>query len=623
MEPGIFELYNRELQLLRELGGEFARANPAVAARLQLDERVCPDPYVERLIESVAFLAARTQLKLEARHPQFTQQLLAAVNPAALSPIPSAMILEFNPKPGEDALKRGVVVPVGTTLRSEPDKGNPTPCEFRTTQAATLWPLTLLESRYIPGTASLTAAGVEPRTDWSSVLELRFTTFAGVTLAELGLDALDLYVAAAADTAARLCDQLHAECRAAVVQVTRTGGGALVLPASAVSLLGFDDAEALLPPVRGSVDSYRLLREYFAFPQKFRFLRIAGLAAALKGASAREFTVTLVFSREDRQLSRSVQAKDFRLHCVPTVNLFNRRSDRVEVSPTDTAFEVVVDRFRRQHFEVYGVDRVVAIDVGGKRLDEVRPLYAAGHGIVDGASVPYYTIERRQRLPSSASGADAPLESVRTDTFISMLDARGRRAEQPICQLEIDAVCTNGDLPQRLAVGSSQRPLSLTTSMPVHSLRVLVGPTPSHASHAVGDAAWRAISLLSVNFLTLAPEDPTMGARLLRELLSLYVSPDDAPGQSQLKGIRSLSAAPVVRRVAASGAITYCRGLELTVEVEEAAFAGVGALTFGAVLERFFARYSTINSFTETCLVSSTRGLLRRWPARVGRMRLL
>ena len=89
MDPRLLSYYNRELQHLREMGGEFA-------ARVPQDRRAgwgwrrfeCADPYVERLLEGFAFLAARVQLKIDAEFPRFTQHLLEMVYPHYLAPTP-------------------------------------------------------------------------------------------------------------------------------------------------------------------------------------------------------------------------------------------------------------------------------------------------------------------------------------------------------------------------------------------------------------------------------------------------------------------------------------------------------------------------------------------------------
>ena len=79
MDHRLLSYYNRELQYLRELGGEFARQFPKIAGRLGLEAFECADPYVERLLEGFAFLAARVQLKIDAEFPRFTEHLLALV----------------------------------------------------------------------------------------------------------------------------------------------------------------------------------------------------------------------------------------------------------------------------------------------------------------------------------------------------------------------------------------------------------------------------------------------------------------------------------------------------------------------------------------------------------------
>src|SRR6202142_4701358 len=126
MDPRLLGYYNQELKFVREMGAEFAEAYPRIAARLGLEGDVeCADPYVERLIEAVAFLTARVQLKLDARHPEFTQHLLELVYPHFLAPVPSCGIVEFVPDP-----KEGSLLP-GLRLRGAPSPGPPPPTRAR------------------------------------------------------------------------------------------------------------------------------------------------------------------------------------------------------------------------------------------------------------------------------------------------------------------------------------------------------------------------------------------------------------------------------------------------------------------------------------------------------------
>ena len=95
MDPRLTRLYQDELAYLRELGREFAREHPKIAARLGMEGLEVADPYVERLLEGFAFLAARIHLKLDDDVSQVAESLLAIVAPQLVRPVPSLTIAEF------------------------------------------------------------------------------------------------------------------------------------------------------------------------------------------------------------------------------------------------------------------------------------------------------------------------------------------------------------------------------------------------------------------------------------------------------------------------------------------------------------------------------------------------
>src|SRR5207253_5812850 len=146
MDPRLLQYYGRELQYVREMGGEFAREYPKVAGRLGLETFECSDPYVERLLEGFAFLAARVHLKLDAEFPRFSQHLLEMVYPHYLAPTPAMAIVQFAPAMTEGSLASGFVVPRGTMLRGKIARGEETACQFRTAHSVTLWPLSVSDA---------------------------------------------------------------------------------------------------------------------------------------------------------------------------------------------------------------------------------------------------------------------------------------------------------------------------------------------------------------------------------------------------------------------------------------------------------------------------------------------
>ncbi|HEY4031391.1 MAG TPA: type VI secretion system baseplate subunit TssF, partial [Caulobacteraceae bacterium] len=110
MDPRLLRAYNEELAYLREGGREFGEEHEVIAGYLGLKTPNNPDPYVERLMEGVAFLAARVNLKIADQFPDFTQHLLQAVQPNYLAPTPSICIVELKPIEGDDGMAQGVPV---------------------------------------------------------------------------------------------------------------------------------------------------------------------------------------------------------------------------------------------------------------------------------------------------------------------------------------------------------------------------------------------------------------------------------------------------------------------------------------------------------------------------------
>src|ERR1700730_3602573 len=191
-----------------------------------------------------------------------------------------------------------------------------------------------------------------------------------------------------------------------------------------------------------------------------------------------------------------------------------------------------------------------------------------------------------------------------------------------LSQLSITALCTNRHLPIQLPVGIGDTDLSPELYAPLSSIRWLVGPTVPVASIIEGDPAWRTISHLSLNYLSLLDTKDGEGATGLRELLKLYINRNDLFALRQVDGIRSVTSVPILRRVGSDGPLTFARGLEIKVTVDEGAFEGSGIFVLGAVLAQFFARYVSLNSFTETVLISQRRGEVMRWPSLIGKRQI-
>ncbi|MEM9644961.1 MAG: type VI secretion system baseplate subunit TssF, partial [Planctomycetota bacterium] len=196
MEAQFLDHYNRELGYLRELGGEFAKEYPAVAGRLGLDEFSCADPYVERMLEGFAFLAARVHRRLDSEFPRFTGGLLESIYPHYTRPIPSAALVALRPDPDEGSLASGYRLPKGSRIRGPSNHQSPTPVRFETTQDIDLWPLKIAEVELIDRDTS-GGRPVPPIVSAPSIrscLRITLETTAGLPVSSLKLDELPIHI---------------------------------------------------------------------------------------------------------------------------------------------------------------------------------------------------------------------------------------------------------------------------------------------------------------------------------------------------------------------------------------------------------------------------------------------
>jgi type VI secretion system protein ImpG len=620
MDPRLLQYYNRELQHIREMGAEFAKEFPKIAGRLGLDEFECSDPYVERLLEGFAFLAARVQLKIDAEFPRFTEHLLEVVYPHYLSPLPSMAVVQLQPDLSEGALAEGFVVPRATSLRSQIAKGEQTACEYRTAHDVTLWPLQLVDAQYLATPSAVANLGVPGRPGMRAGLRLVFRTTAGLRFDQLKLAGLPLFLRGTGELPYRLYEQLLADTLALAVQpASRPSAWIEMVDQAPVSRLGFRDDEALVPFGPRSFQGYRLLQEYFAFPERFLFVELKGLQKAVSRCDETELEVIVLFKRSEPHLVNAVDASNFSLFCTPAVNLFPKRADRIHLSHFVPHYHVVPDRTRPMDYEVYGISEVIGYGATPSDEREFLPFYGSRSGYRRYDENAYYTLHREKRVLSPKQRRLGMRSSyVGSEVFISLVDASEAPYRGDLKQLGMETLCTNRDLPLLMPVGVGATDFTLQTGAPVQAIRCLAGPTKPRPSSADGEMAWRLINHLSLNYLTLMDSNKTEGAAALRELLTLYADPNDATVRKQIEGVLSVASKNVVRRVDAAGPIVFGRGLEIAVEMDESAFEGSGCFLLGAVLEQFFTRYVSLNSFTETSIRTVNRGEIMRWPIRIG-----
>jgi type VI secretion system protein ImpG len=624
MDPRLMAHYEAELSYLREMGAEFAAEFPKVAQRLDLANTEVADPFVERMLEGFAFLTARIQLKMDAEFPTFTQSLLNMAYPHYAAPTPSMAIVNITPADTLRTTPAGVTLPAGTELRSLLGTEDQTNCVFRTAHAVHMLPIELAEADYIGAAAAVAALGLPDSGRAKAAVRLRLRSQGAVPFTKISLDHLSFYLGGPEVARMRLYEQLSAHVVGIVARPTeRPVPWQERLRAAQLVPAGFEPEEALLPALPQTFDGYRLLQEYYALPERFLFFTLEGLDRAAIRCTGPELEIVILLDRAEPSLA-ALNPSHLMLHCTPAINLFPKRSDRVNLDAARSEHLIVPDRMRPLDFEVFSITGMEGFPLDGGPTQPFFPFYAANDLSRNPGHRSYYMTRRLPHLISSRARQRGPRSGyLGHDMFVSLVDADNAPLPDMLRQLGLDLLCTNRDLPLSMPVGKLHTDFTVSVNAPIARIRCLVGPTAPRPCRGDGDLAWRFISHLGLNYLSLTDTDAVQGAAALRELLRLYAPASDTRAARQLEGVLSIKAEPIVRRLPGPGPFCAGRGLQLTLAIDDSPFGGAGGILLAAVLDRFFAKYVSINAFTETLMTSPDRGAVMRWPLRLGRRPVL
>jgi len=580
--------YQEELSFLRDLGKEFAAAQPAVAHML---EARGADPDVERLLEGVAFLTGRVRQKLDDEIPELFQSMMSLLWPHYLRPIPSTAILQFQPMVQQ--LSELATIERGSEVESVPIEG--TACTFQTCYNVEVAPLELEDA----------ALDLPMGTD--AQLRLTIRAAGGASLGQLKLKRLRFYLADEIVRASSLFLWLLRYAKHVELRDPKTQRSFRLAPNS-IRAAGFARDEAILPYPPHSFVGYRLLQEYFTCPAKFFFVDFTGLEKLASLEVEDSFEIIVPFSRRPEDELR-VERDSLRLFCTPIVNLFEHAADGFRVDHTRTEYRIrpASAGATPEHYEIYSIENVIGLIQGEAERRDYPPLHAFQHvGDTDQQMIYYQT-----RLYDAVVGEG-------TDTYISFVSADENYVVPPTETISIDVKASNRNLASRLKVGDVNVP---TSSSPEFASFRNITPISRSLRPPLGRGLhWRLISHLSLNYLSLTSVEALRGILELYNYQAMYDRQAARENILRLEGIVALEATPVERLMRGAPV----RGTSVMLHMNEANFAGEGDMyVFATVLNEFFALYASINALTELKARGTKFGEIYEWPARLGQQVIL
>ena len=592
--------YEQELRLLRRAGAEFALRYPKLAGSLQLHGESCADPHVERLLQGTALLNARTAKLLDDGHARFTEALLGMLYPHLLRPMPACAIARVDGSGARPNQITGVTtLPRGTAMKSL-GRGAIT-CRFRTAYDVTIAPVVLtdvaFEPYFQPPPALAPALAASLPADAGAAIRITIESSAtGRALAALALPTLRLFMDGEASLRAALRDTLFMRVACACVD---DGKHWHILPCSPIRPVGFAEEDALLPAASSEHQAYRLLGEYFAFPEKFDFLDL-DLAALLAPLSPSCTRVTLHLAlagvRTDEapaSMLRMLGADNLLQGCTPVVNLFVHAATPIRLTGQRSSYPLAPDELPGHACDIYSIDSVQVLRKapGGSTVTEFYPYYALRHGEEAHRGACYWLAQRDEDRAAGGAGHD---------TSLLIVDRDGVARQAGDGSASVRMTCTNRNLPHELPYGRTGGDLVTEAATDGLPIRLLHRPTLSYRPSTGQRHQWALVAHLALNHRSLTQD----GLPALKTMLRLYAQQDSSIAERQIDGMVALAHRPAMTWVREAGGAAYLRGVEVRVTLDEAAYAGTGIHVFAQLLDHLLGLHVHLNAFTQLVLLS-------------------
>lgn len=582
--------FRDELAYLRLQGREFADSYPELTRFLSEQNT---DPDVERLLEGFAFLTGNLRAKIEDEFPELTHGLLNMLWPNYLRPVPSMTIMQFSVIPG--AIAQPALVKQGCQLDSLPI--DDVTCHFQTCHDAWVYP------------AEMREVTAQSGNDLSTI-SLDIALHAPLLLSELQLDKLRFFLGGDSYTAYELYFWLANQLSHIELEID---GKRFRQEAKALKSVGFERDDALLPYPNNVYSGYRILQEYFCFPESFLFFELSGGDWPKQPLPVSEFKIHFCF---DRPLPAELKIRpdSFMLNCVPAINLFQHDSEPVNLNGRQAEYPLKASYRYADSFEIFSVDQVegwVEGNLGRSRGTPriYQPFESFQHQIERAKQrlALYYRVRVRESV--SGDGFEHSLSFVRGDETTTVdLDE----------SISVTLTCTNRSRAARLKVGSICVPTGSSPSFA--TFRNLIRPTRPLRPALDGSLHWTLISNLSLNYVSLLRRDALVQVLRTYDFPALHDKQAEQASRKRLAGIEEIETKPVDRLVRGMPV----RGLKSVLSIRQSAFGSEGELyLFSTVLAHFFSLYASVNAFHLLEVVNLDNKERYQWPVQIGQHSLM
>lgn len=595
----VLEHYNEELRHLRDSGARFAKEHPQVAGQLGLHPDAVTDPFVERLLEGVAFLSARVHARLDHECSEFAQQALHGLSPLYMSATPAMSCFAFHPDFASPEAITGQTIDRGSLVQAFLSERSH-PIQFMTGREVTLWPMRLSSAQCVRNVTNIPSTLESQLASAQGIVRIKFDMEGGSRLANLrgtlSLKPLNLCIAGDLPNAYALHRTLLAD-TGSWFALFNEDNAFIELPRHALRMTGLEDEQSLLPQSEGGMHGLRLLREYFAQPERYLGLDMDVLArlAAFR-PNARSFELIFALKHVPVSLIGNVDTSQFRLFATPVINLYNRRLDPVPYDSSKTEQWVPVDRMRPKAHYLWAVSDVNVCHRNGK-IDQA--MAAVGH-------VSYEENAMRARFGFKRTAVDVMqgARSIRLDPLSShdtlSLSLLNKTSDlENITTLLVKGWVADRDWSPKALLEAK---LSLKEARAVSQIECL---WPGSAPRPIPplEAAWGAVSRLTANPLAMSRPGRQDITPQVIAYLTQAAQVSEVLDRKRLDSIRSIHVRAGHGRSSRNSPMAWVRCMYVEIDIDTSHHADQGAWMFGRVVAQALSQSISLNDGIEVKLL--------------------
>jgi type VI secretion system protein ImpG len=575
--------YEKQLQEFGQQSREFAQKYPKIAQRLSLNQEQIDDPHIERLIQAFSLIAARIDKKLEDSYDVFTHSLFEVMFPQYLRHFPACTVVSFEDINKLKQLTAAHIIPQKTALKSRSFKG--VQCEFNTTNDVRLLPISLTQLEF------QTSPSTHMHLNQNATLSLKFEIFNDAQKWMLD-EKLPIYLDAISNFPLQVLDSIFRKDTGFALRV----GPRVVEISNPFEVMGFTEQESLLPIDQHTHHAYRLLMEYFCFPEKFNYLNLdlSRLKGLLNQQNQFEILIHLKLNLNDQAVVRNyseLNIANFKLFTTPAINLFEKQAEPQKISHTQLQYPLITDA---HHPELYQVYSVIEMNMVREKTNQeqthlpVLPFFAMSHYQNDKVQF-FYSLNY------------VPAQNKTTQMGYSIVSKHLKPYEIKSDFISTRLLCSNGDLPHE-ALSQSNNILNLNDSSLARRALILKRPTSPFHFDKNKNEQWRIISHLSLNTLALMKGDALSH---VKELLALYNLPHSKENILLIDALKQLSFSTTNKLVNSKPFPMFIRGVKAELAVNKSVFRGHSLYIFSQLLSHIFNLKVQINSFVDVVVKDS------------------